>query len=153
MATRAWSARAGLRSPARGLDYAAAMSVHVFVYGTLLSGEPNHDVLGGARFVAEGRTEAVFELRDLGAYPGLVDGGRQSVVGEVYEVDEETLCSLDRFEDHPRLYHRRRVVLVDGTLVETYVLSRGRAEGAALIESGSWRHRERISGGGGFRSV
>ena len=63
----------------------------VFVYGTLLAGEPNHRVLAGARLVANARTEPAFELRDLGPFPGLVSGGAHAVAGEVYEVDEATL--------------------------------------------------------------
>ncbi|MBC7171469.1 MAG: gamma-glutamylcyclotransferase, partial [Polyangiaceae bacterium] len=69
--------------------------VRVFVYGTLLAGEPNHRMLAGARLVAEARTEPAFELRDLGPFPGLVRGGAHVVVGEVYEVDGSTLVALD----------------------------------------------------------
>jgi gamma-glutamylcyclotransferase (GGCT)/AIG2-like uncharacterized protein YtfP len=123
------------------------MRAHVFVYGTLLAGEANHDVLGGARFVSRGRTEPAFELRDLGAYPGLAGGGRQAVVGEVYEVDERMLCALDRFEDHPRLYRRTRVALSDGRLVETYVLAAGQGAGCPVIESGSWRQWQKARQG------
>ena len=59
-------------------------ATRVFVYGTLLAGEPNHHVLVGepnhhvlvgARFVAQARTEAAFELRDLGPFTGLVRDG------------------------------------------------------------------------------
>lgn len=113
----------------------------MFVYGTLLAGEENHDVLGGARRVGRGRTMPAFELRDLGAYPGLVEGGSREVVGEVYEVDDEMLRALDDFEDHPRLYRRTTITLADGRRVETYVLPEGRALGSAIIESGSWRDR------------
>ena len=70
----------------------------VFVYGTLLAGEPNHRLLTGARLVAEARTKPAFELRDLGAFPGLVRGGQHAVAGEVYEVDVATLAALDRLE-------------------------------------------------------
>ena len=119
------------------------MPALVFVYGTLLSGEGNHDVLGGARCVGHGRTLPVFELRDLGDYPGLLEGGSQAVLGEVYEVDEETLRVLDDFEDHPRLYRRVTITLADGKDVEAYVLSEEQAAGSAAIESGSWRERNR----------
>lgn len=117
------------------------MSVQVFVYGTLLAGEPNHDVLGGAHLVAKGTTRPGFELRDLGVYPGLVPGGREAVVGEVYEVDDRTLEELDQFEDHPRLYVRTAITLADGRPVLTYVMSAQRAAGFPVIESGSWRER------------
>jgi gamma-glutamylcyclotransferase (GGCT)/AIG2-like uncharacterized protein YtfP len=81
----------------------------VFVYGTLLAGEPNHRVLAGARLVANARTEPAFELRDLGPFPGLVSSGAHAVAGEVYEVDEATLAALDRLEGHrPRRRRRRR---------------------------------------------
>lgn len=112
----------------------------VFVYGTLLEGEVNHHVLRGARCVGRGRTLAAFELVDLGPYPGLVDGGSRSVVGEVYEVDCETLRTLDHFEDHPRLYRRTTITLSDGSRVETYVLPDRPGRGA-VIESGNWRDR------------
>jgi gamma-glutamylaminecyclotransferase len=122
----------GHRAPAR-----------VFVYGTLLAGEPNHRLLAGARLVAEARTEAAFELRDLGAFPALVRGGEGAVAGEVYEVDGPTLAALDRLEGHPRFYRRTPITLEDGTAVETYLLAPAQAAGHPVIDSGSWRARRR----------
>lgn len=115
----------------------------VFVYGTLLAGEPNHRVLTGARLVAKARTEAAFELRDLGPFPGLVRGGAHAVVGEVYEVDEATLAALDRLEGHPRFYRRTRIALEDGAAVETYLLAPEQVEGRPVIASGNWRSRRK----------
>lgn len=115
--------------------------VRVFVYGTLLAGEPNHRVLAGARLVAEGRTQPAFELRDLGPFPGLVHGGGHAVVGEVYEVDDATLAALDRLEGHPRFYRRTTVSLADGEQVWTYLLGPEQVEGRPIIRSGSWRAR------------
>lgn len=84
-------------------------------------------------------TKPEFELRDLGSYPALVPGGEQAVSGELYEVDERTLASLDRFEGHPRFYRRARIVLADGATAETYLLSRHQVDGRPIIASGSWR--------------
>jgi gamma-glutamylaminecyclotransferase len=118
--------------------------VRVFVYGTLLAGEPNHGVLAGAtRLADEARTEPAFELRDLGPFPGLVRGGSHAVVGEVYEVDDVTLAALDRLEGHPRFYKRSRISLDDGALVETYLLSPQQVEGRPVIDSGNWRARRK----------
>lgn len=115
----------------------------VFVYGTLLAGEPNHRLLVGARLVAAARTKPVFELRDLGGFPGLVRGGAHAVANEVYEVDEPTLAALDRLEGHPRFYRRSRIALDGGATVETYLLAPEQVEGLPVIDSGSWRARSK----------
>lgn len=118
--------------------------MRVFVYGTLLRGERYHDLLSGARLVAEARTPPGFRLVDLGEYPALVRGGHGSVVGEVYEVDDATLAALDRLEDHPRLYRRTPIVLAgEGAAAEAYLLDAERAAGLPVIASGSWRARAR----------
>ena len=118
-------------------------STAVFVYGTLLQGEGNHDLLARARFVGPGRTAPRFALHDLGAFPGLVDGGEHAVEGEVYIVRPDTLARLDQLEGHPRFYRRAPIALEDGSTVETYLLPRNRVEGRPVIASGSWRARRR----------
>lgn len=119
------------------------MTTRVFVYGSLLSDEPNHRILARAHCVGETRTERRFALHDLGAYPAMVAGGAHAVVGEVYEVDARTLASLDALEGHPRFYQRTTIVLADGTCAETYLLTPAQVEGRPLIASGSWRERRR----------
>lgn len=115
----------------------------VFVYGTLLSGEPNHRLLTAASLVGEARTEPAFELVSLGAFPAMVAGGRTAVAGEVYEVDAGTLTDLDRLEGHPRFYQRRRIRLEDGGEVLAYVLTADQAMGRPAIASGNWRHERK----------
>ena len=66
----------------------------VFTYGTLLKGEPNHGLLAEARLVGEARTEPVFDLINLGAFPGMVAGGSTAVRGEIYEVDVDDSNSV-----------------------------------------------------------
>jgi len=118
-------------------------TVRVFVYGTLLSGEPNHRVLGGAKLAGVVHTKPEFELRDLGPFPALVMGGACRVAGEVYEVDGPALAALDRLESHPRFYHRSCIVLDDGTEAETYLLTPEQVQGRAVIASGDWRIRRK----------
>jgi len=98
-----------------------------FVYGSLLSGLVNHRWLGDATLVdGDARTVDAFvmvyggEGANFGVVEGYpyvvdvdVDRPRGPVVGEVYEVSEKTLDTLDTFEEHPREY-RRRLVAVDG---------------------------------------
>lgn len=119
------------------------MTRQVFVYGSLRRGEGNHRILTTARFVTLARTARAYTLVDLGAYPGLLEGGTYAVVGEIYEVDAHTLAALDRMEGHPTFYERKALVLEDGIEVEGYVLARDQWRVRAAIESGDWcEHRK-----------
>jgi gamma-glutamylcyclotransferase (GGCT)/AIG2-like uncharacterized protein YtfP len=118
------------------------LRTRVFVYGSLLTGESNHRFVARSTLVGEARTQDIFSLYDLGAYPALVAGGRHAVIGEVYEVDEATLAELDRLEGHPRVYERTPITLADSSHVVTYLMQRSRVDGCSQIESGSWRTRQ-----------
>jgi gamma-glutamylcyclotransferase (GGCT)/AIG2-like uncharacterized protein YtfP len=118
-------------------------TTRVFVYGTLLAVEGNHRLLATATLVGEARTEPVFELRDLGYFPGLVKSCACSVAGEVYEVDAPTLARLDALEGHPRFYCRARIALEGGAIVEIYLLTPEKVEGRPVIASGNWRSRRK----------
>ena len=76
------------------------MSQHfVFIYGTLRRGSPGSMSIRfpKSKFIAEAKVNG--RLYDLGPYPGLrLDESNSTVVGEVYEVDEELLNELDEFE-------------------------------------------------------
>jgi gamma-glutamylaminecyclotransferase len=122
-------------------------ATRVFVYGSLLAGEPNHRVLERPRLLAaDVRTEASYSLHDLGAYPAMVPDGEDSIVGELYEVDAATLAALDRLEGHPRFYKRTEVALIDGTTAETYLLPRTQVTGRPVVRGGSWRARRKEKG-------
>ena len=114
----------------------------VFVYGTLLRGESNHDVwLAAARFIGTDRTEACFTLFSLGEYPALVHGGEQSVPGEVFEVSPAQLARLDELEECPGFYDRQWIRLASGREAWVYTLHVDLLQGARVIVSGSWRSR------------
>jgi gamma-glutamylaminecyclotransferase len=137
--------RPGTRKRKAAQEPTAAAS-RVFVYGSLRKGEFNHRLLAvpGARLIMAGvMTEPGYELRDLGAFPGMVHGGAGAVTGEVYEVDAATLAALDRLEGHPRFYTRSRIALENGTVVEAYLLAPERVSGRRVILSGDWRAHRR----------
>lgn len=115
----------------------------LFVYGTLRRGECAHGLLARARCLGAARTAAAFELADFGSYPALVRGGALSVVGELYEPDEETLASLDAYEGCPDLFTREQIELDDGGLCEAYLMPVERALGRPRIASGDWMSRRR----------
>ena len=120
-------------------------NARVFVYGTLLSGEPNHRLLADAELVGAARTEPDFDLVSLGAFPAMIAGGATAIAGEVYEVDRPTLDALDRLEGHPRFYRRRAVRLDDGGEVLAYLLTPDQVRGRPRITSGDWRRARKES--------
>ena len=111
----------------------------VFVYGSLLAGEPNHGVLAGAELVGPALTAPAFELFDLGAYPALVAGGTRAVAGEVYLVDAAVLRRLDALEGHPGFYRRTRITLEDDRRTEAYLLRPDQVVERRVVTSGDWR--------------
>ena len=120
----------------------------IFVYGTLRRGASNHALLANAEFISTTRTQARYELVDMGGYPALLEGGRDAIVGELYEIDEVLTKALDEFEEVPELYRRstiqldpeaqrdRRDQLVP--FADGYLMMPQISGGAPRIESGDW---------------
>jgi gamma-glutamylcyclotransferase (GGCT)/AIG2-like uncharacterized protein YtfP len=105
----------------------------LFVYGSLMRGEVNHPLLAGCAFLGPARTEAGFELLDLGPYPGMVAGGRRSVAGELYRAGADSLVELDAFEGHPGTFRRTAIRLADDRPAEAYLLVAAAARGRRLV--------------------
>lgn len=111
----------------------------IFVYGSLLSGLGNHRLLKTAKFISKGKTLPHFTMISLGGFPGLLSGGKTSIVGEVYQVDLKTRDQLDRLEGHPRWYVRTPITLADGMNVEVYVYPSNERSGHPIVVSGDWK--------------
>lgn len=95
----------------------------VFVYGTLLTDEPNHYLLGDSRCCGPAIADGQYYLLDTGCgYPAAVDAhiGGAPIHGELFEVDDYTLARLDRLESNGRLYrrHLRKVRLTGVDITE-----------------------------------
>ena len=114
------------------------MPHRVFVYGTLLAGEPNHYWLAGAEPIGPARTAPAFELYTFGPYPGLVAGGHTSVVGELYAVTDAILARLDRLEGYPDFYDRQEIALTEGTAI-AYTVRPDQVWGLPRVPNGDWR--------------
>lgn len=89
----------------------------VFVYGTLKSGGlvRGLDKFPGATIVGKATTiYPDYDMIDLGSFPGVVLKGTNKIVGEVWEVDAETLELLDQMEGYPAFYDRTVVHTTEG---------------------------------------
>lgn len=94
---------------------AATTLQRLFVYGTLKSGEPSHQILkdstnGLAKYWCKATTTVKMPLVIGTRYniPFLINkpGIGSYVTGEIYEVDEQMMDILDNLEDCQRLYKR-----------------------------------------------
>lgn len=121
---------------------------HVFVYGTLRRGEANdiNRLLPAPRYLGQARIRGV--LYDLGPYPGLVLGGSDPVLGEVYAIAPELEHQLDVIEEVAPLpsgeYTRRQVALeLDGRSLRclVYEIDAQRVRGRVRIRTGDWLRR------------
>ncbi len=92
-----------------------------------------------AKFIDEASVHG--SLYDLGPYPGLLLSNSDSVVvGEVYEVDAETLNELDSFESSSNYRRSRAQVNVNGAEQSgwTYEPAAESYQLTNLIASGDW---------------
>ena len=91
----------------------------VFVYGTLMTGMHNHFRLNntGVRLLTKlDGANGAFEMRTRitnAGYPApvvITEGEQENQIrGEVYEVSNQMLITLDRLEGHPEVYRRETV--------------------------------------------
>lgn len=73
----------------------------VSVYGSLRKKQSNYEYhLSNSTYKGTFTTEPEYTMHSLSYYPGLKLNGNTSVVMEVYEVDEETLKTLNRLEGY-----------------------------------------------------
>ena len=85
----------------------------VFVYGTLMKGETNHDFLQNATFLDKTVIEG-YDMYNVGWYPAIIDG-EGLAIGEAYSVPVEDMASIDSLEGEGSLYEKRCVrITVNG---------------------------------------
>lgn len=123
-----------------------------FVYGTLLSGQPNSLLWQGLEVNVRKATLANGRLHDLGGYPILVEIGADPVKGQVVTIAPDfyklVVARLDLLEgydpDRPDLIGYRRlmrdVMMEDGRTTSAWVYV-GQIElvnGRAPIPNGDW---------------
>jgi len=88
----------------------------LFVYGTLISSEYNHQYLGDSKLIGE--THTVGSLYDIGEYPALIADGTNCIKGELYKIDDIVLKRCDLLEGFNELdtansnYVRKEIAVV-----------------------------------------
>jgi gamma-glutamylcyclotransferase (GGCT)/AIG2-like uncharacterized protein YtfP len=118
---------------------------HVFVYGTLRTGQERDINRLHPKPVFIGCSQIKGTLYDLGSYPGVRLGGERWVQGEVYQITPELERLLDEIEEvwpqQTGEYARREVLVQCAGQALTcliYEVTQARAQEFNLIESGDW---------------
>jgi len=94
----------------------------VFVYGTLRSGSQGaiSATFCAAKFIGDAKVRG--SLYDLGKYPGLLlNESNAFVIGEVYEVDDDTLKTLDEFEASSDYWRQQADVFIGTNKSECWI--------------------------------
>ena len=97
---------------------------NIFVYGTLMKGFRNHIVILGSKCISRDAVLEGYAMYDVGPYPAIVEEKGGKVKGELYEVRDSKIKTLNKMEGEGLLYKRTFVkVKVGGAEVdgETYV--------------------------------
>lgn len=124
---------------------AAPVDRHVFVYGTLRTGQERdiNRLQPTAIFRGDGKINGI--LYDLGSYPGVRLGGEQWVQGEVYQITPELERQLDAIEEvwpqQTGEYVRRQVMVQCAGAALTclvYEVAEAHIKGKVIIASGDW---------------
>ncbi len=99
----------------------------VFVYGSLKLGFWNNErFLSNSDYLGDSETaEHCYDMVSFTSFPGVVEGGKYGICGEVYEVDDYTLARLDLLEGNGHFYVRKLVELTSGDEAWMYVLCGG----------------------------
>lgn len=105
----------------------------IFVYGTLMKGMRNHIYLEKEKFLGVSQTKPEYELVFNGSIPAARSGG-ESIKGELYEVSEETLKSLDVLEEVDSNLYDRKEIEIDGKIAIIYL------GGERMFASDTWEH-------------
>lgn len=114
----------------------------VAVYGSLRKKQSNYEYyLSGSTYKGTFSTEPEYTLHSLSYYPGLKLNGNTSVVMEVYEVDEETLKTLNRLEGYypgqKSTFYDRIEINTPWGKAFTYIYVNELSK-ESIVESGDW---------------
>lgn len=119
-----------------------------FTYGTLMKGNHNNSVLGDAKYICDATISRHICFDLPYGFPMVIDMGVEIdnyVIGEIWEVDESQLSSLDMLEGYnvktdDGMYVRRKIKAMDSLGKEYevfyYLWNRDLVEGSFIVPSG-----------------
>ena len=98
------------------------VSMLLFVYGSLRKGFPNHYLVEDSPYIGEFTTVEKYLMvgTKSKSFPYIlyekyaIADQATKIIGEVYDISEDTLKKIDQLEGHPDTYLRLRVCITNG---------------------------------------
>lgn len=119
----------------------------LFTYGSLMKRFWNNYLLAADTFIGNAKMSGPYELWWYpGQYPMILDSNEfNTVKGEVYEVSDQTLATLDQMERNSGYERRSMMVAVGKTeeRAEVYVFARTKNKWMEKIENGNYRSKRK----------
>jgi gamma-glutamylaminecyclotransferase len=121
----------------------------IFICGSALRGQPDHQNLGAAAFIRTAATKPLYRLHAAGEgwHPAIyqVESGGISIPGEVYELTQADFDYLAANEP-PHMYPSD-VVLEDGEVLTAFLYPQ------ALIEQYGWQDISHLGGWAAYKAA
>lgn len=118
--------------------------MNVFVYGSLMKGYWNNKLLENSIYT--GMAKLVdYEMYHVSGFPGIIRKCGDYIIGEVYEIDEETLKRLDELEDEGRMYIRQpeAIILENQEEIKAFVyVWNNKVDHYDKVEEKPWKPRQ-----------
>lgn len=116
-------------------------NIFVFTYGTLMNNERNHHYLCNQEFISNAYINN-YDIYNLGTYPGIIKGD-DTVYGELYRVDKDSLNKMDELEEIGYLYDRilENVYISEDESIEAYVYVYLKSVDSCIKLNKSWKNR------------
>lgn len=100
----------------------AGDNMYLFVYGTLMNGRSNHRFLAESKYIGKAVLKG-YGMYGVSSFPGIIKKSGSIVIGEVYEIDRDTLKKVDMLEGEGVLYTREvaDVCIEDQELAKAFI--------------------------------
>lgn len=113
----------------------------LFVYGTLMKGQTNHEVISDGWFIANGTTLNDFCMYELGMFPAVTEDEVTPIWGELFRVTPDVLTLADNLEGD--LFNRIEVPVIiemSGVITAWMYVSMLNEEDGVIIRDGKWKN-------------
>lgn len=109
-----------------------------FVYGTLKQGFGNHYLIERQDGELVGEATITGQMRSAGGFPYVFLLGDNKVHGEVWNVNDAALASMDRLEGHPDWYTRTKVASSLGEVWIYAIMNDQKYTSCPIVRDGIW---------------